>query len=60
MRTAVKVITGISLLGIALGGSMLDSQSLVLPMLMIMPSLAWLGLIGWVNTHDTRRNNFRL
>ena len=52
MRTAVKVITGISLLGIAVGGSMLDSQSLVLPMLMIVPSMAWLGLLGWVNAHD--------
>lgn len=57
MRTAVKVITGISLLGIAVGGSMLDSQSLVLPVLMIVPSMAWLGLLVWVNTHDTRRNN---
>jgi hypothetical protein len=52
MRTAVKVITGISLLGIAVGGSMLDSQSLVLPMLMIVPSMAWLSLLGWVNAHD--------
>ena len=49
MRTAVKVITGISLLGIAVGGSMLDSQSMVLPMLMIVPSMAWLGLLVWAN-----------
>ena len=49
MRTAVKVITGISLLGIAVGGSMLDSQSLILPMLMIVPSMAWLGLLGVIN-----------
>ena len=49
MRTAVKVITGISLLGIAVGGSMLDSQSMVLPMLMIVPSMAWLVLLVWAN-----------
>lgn len=49
MRTAVKVITGISLLGIAVGGSMLDSQSLVLPILMIVPSMTWLGLLVWIN-----------
>ena len=52
MRTAVKVITGIAFVGIAVGGSMLDSASLVLPMLMIVPSTAWLGLLGWVNAHD--------
>jgi len=49
MRTAVKVITGISLLGIAVGGSMLDSAFLVLPVLMIVPSMTWLGLLVWVN-----------
>lgn len=49
MRTAVRVITGAALLGIAVGGSMLDSVSLVLPVAMIIPSLAWLGLIGWAN-----------
>ena len=49
MRTAVKVITAVALAGIAVGGSMLDSQSLVLPMLMIVPSMTWLGLIVWVN-----------
>ena len=49
MRTEIKVITGIAFAGILLGGCMLDSQSLVLPMLMIVPSMAWLGLLGWVN-----------
>ena len=49
MRTAVKVITALSLTGIAVGGSMLDSRSLVLPMLMIVPSMAWLGLLVWAN-----------
>lgn len=49
MRTMVKVITAIALMGIAVGGSMLDSASLVLPVAMIVPSLVWLSLIGWVN-----------
>lgn len=50
MRTAVKVIAAIAFAGIAVGGSMLDSQSLVLPMLLIVLSMAWLGLLGWVNS----------
>ena len=49
MRTAVKVITAVAFAGIAVGGSMLDSQSLVLPVAMIIPSMAWLGLLGWAN-----------
>ena len=49
MRTAVKVITGISLLGIAVGGSMLDSASLMIPIMILVPCLVWLTLIVMVN-----------
>lgn len=52
MKAVVMIITGIAVAGIAVGGSMLDSQSLVLPIAMIIPSMAWLGLLGWVNAHD--------
>lgn len=49
MKTFVKIITVIAVLMIMVGGSALDSQNLIPPMLMIFPGLVWFGLIAWAN-----------
>lgn len=49
MKTFMKIVTVIAVLMIMVGGSALDSQNLIPPMLMIFPGLVWLGLIAWAN-----------
>lgn len=49
MKLLVKIITVIAVLLIMTGGSALDSQNLVPPMLMIFPGLVWLGMVAWAN-----------
>jgi len=49
MKTAVKILTVIALLLIMFGGSALDSEDLTVPVLMLVPSFIWLGMIAWAN-----------
>lgn len=49
MKAMVRIITAAAFLAIIVGGSALDSKSTIVPALMILPALAWLGLIVLVN-----------
>lgn len=49
MKAIVRIITAAAFLAIIVGGSALDSKSTIVPALMILPALAWLGLIVLVN-----------
>lgn len=49
MKTIVKIVTVIAVLMIMVGGSALDSQNMIPPMLMIFPGFVWLGLLAWAN-----------
>lgn len=49
MKILVNVISVIAFSGILAGGSVLDSRSLILPAVMIIPSMTWFGILAWVN-----------
>ena len=49
MKKAVRIITVIAALLIMAGGSALDSENLLIPVLAIAPALAWFGALALVN-----------
>ena len=52
MKIIVKAITILALLAIAVGGSALDSANIIIPTMIIMPGLAWMILLIWVNKEN--------
>lgn len=52
MKIVVRAITILALIAIAVGGSALDSANIIIPTLMILPALAWLILLIWVNKEN--------
>lgn len=49
LKKTVKVITAIAFCMVLVGGSALDSKNLLVPAVMIVPSLGWLALVAWAN-----------
>jgi len=54
MKIIVRAITILALIAIALGGSALDSANITIPTLMILPALAWMALLIWVNKENLK------
>ena len=52
MKVIVRAITILALIAIAVGGSALDSANVTIPILMILPALAWMALLIWVNKEN--------
>lgn len=52
MKRIVKVITLIAVLLIMIGGAAMDSENILVPVCMILPGTAWLGLIAWANREE--------
>ena len=52
MKIIVRAITILALIAIAVGGSALDSANIIIPTLMILPALAWIVLLIWVNKEN--------
>ena len=52
MKIVVRAITILALIAIAVGGSALDSANIIIPTLIILPALAWLILLIWVNKEN--------
>ena len=49
MKFFVRMITVIALILVMVGGSALDGKSILFPAAMILPGVAWLGLIALAN-----------
>ena len=54
MKVIVRTITILALIAIAVGGSILDSANITIPTLMILPALAWMALLIWVNKENLK------
>ena len=52
MKRIVKAITVIAVLLIQIGGAALDSENIMIPVCMVLPGIAWLGLIAWANREE--------
>lgn len=52
MKRIVKAITVIAVLLILIGGAAMDSENIIVPVCMILPGIAWLGLIVWANREE--------
>ena len=52
MKVIAMAITILALIAIAVGGSALDSDNIIIPTMMILPALAWLILLIWVNKEN--------
>ena len=52
MKVIARAITILALIAIAVGGSALDSANIIIPTLMILPALAWIVLLIWVNKEN--------
>lgn len=49
MKKVVKILTLIALFLLMAGGSALDSENMMVPVIMIVPSLLWFGAIAIAN-----------
>ena len=52
MKVIAMAITILALIAIAVGGSALDSDNIIIPTMMILPALAWMALLIWVNKEN--------
>lgn len=52
MKVIARAITILALIAIAVGGSALDSDNIIIPTMMILPALAWMVLLIWVNKEN--------
>ena len=52
VKRIVKAITVIAVLLILIGGAAMDSENIIVPVCMVIPGIAWLGLIVWANREE--------